>query len=608
MGQGRVVEEPFEMNVTKFLQKKYKLILAFTIPLTLSPILVFFNDSEPAKCTYVLLLMAFYWVFLPIPVCITGLIPLVMFPVMGIVSMEDVCKTFMTESVILLISAIIVSSAVERYNLHRRLALRTLLFAGSEPKRLLLSLMITAAFLSMWIMNMAVYAMLFPIVQVLVEELENKLARTTGMVNSAYEQELHKNGKVTRDENALEMSAVIEENCTGMDEQQQKTSHPGDVTRNDTKGPSRLMMCFNLGLVQALIIGGVGTLVGTFLPLVLVQNLETYYGPSAKPNFGEWMVYAIPTQIVCLALAWTWLSTFFLDLGQSILLCFSGRSNCLKKKQTVEGDIVAVLRKQYDELGAIKWSEVVVIFIFVVLIVMWLFEDPQFVTGWRSWFKPGFVKSSTFTVAVTILCFIIPNKRPSLPRCTHDIEKFEPLLDWQYVVSRVPWDIVFFAGGGVSLTVGIKESGLDLLVADKLDFLNSWDPWIVLLITTAIGALLTEFLSGPVYVGLILPIVYVTAHMKGIHPYYFAIPITQASNLSFCLPAAHPLNAMLVSFKVVTVPTMAKVGVMLNFLCLIITNISMNTFGWKFFDIDTVPAWAVIDLVNATTTVASVTV
>nr|XP_006823720.1 PREDICTED: solute carrier family 13 member 4-like [Saccoglossus kowalevskii] len=391
----------------------------------------------------------------------------------------------------------------------------------------------------------------------------------TGMVNSAYEQELHKNGKVTRDENALEMSAVIEENCTGMDEQQQKTSHPGDVTRNDTKGPSRLMMCFNLGLVQALIIGGVGTLVGTFLPLVLVQNLETYYGPSAKPNFGEWMVYAIPTQIVCLALAWTWLSTFFLDLG---------------------------------------WSEVVVIFIFVVLIVMWLFEDPQFVTGWRSWFKPGFVKSSTFTVAVTILCFIIPNKRPSLPRCTHDIEKFEPLLDWQYVVSRVPWDIVFFAGGGVSLTVGIKESGLDLLVADKLDFLNSWDPWIVLLITTAIGALLTEFLSGPVYVGLILPIVYVTAHMKGIHPYYFAIPITQASNLSFCLPAAHPLNAMLVSFKVVTVPTMAKVGVMLNFLCLIITNISMNTFGWKFFDIDTVPAWAVIDLVNATTTVASVTV
>ncbi|XP_006820434.1 Na(+)/dicarboxylate cotransporter 3-like [Saccoglossus kowalevskii] len=412
--------------------------------------------------------MAFYWMFQPIPISITGLIPLVMLPIMGIVPMEDVCLNYITESIILLISAIIVSSAVEQYNLHRRLALRTLLFAGSDPKRLLLSLMITAAFLSMWIMNMAVYAMLFPIVQVLVEELEKQSrqdhSNPTGMVNSAYEQEHHKNGKATRDENAIEMSAVIEENCTGMREQQPKNSYPGDVTRNGTNGPSHLMMCFNLGLVQALTIGGVGTLVGTYIPLVLVQNLEKYYGPSAKPNFGEWMVYAIPTQIVCLVLAWTWLPTFFLNLGQSILLCFSGRSNCLKKKQTEEGGIVDVLRKQYDELGAIKWSEIVVIFIFVVLIVMWLFEDPKFVTGWRSWFKPG----------------------------------------------RVPWDIVFLAGGGLSITVGIKKSGLDMLVADTLDVLNSLDPWIVLLITTTMGALLTEFLSGAVYMSIILPIVYVT--------------------------------------------------------------------------------------------------
>ncbi|XP_006823721.2 Na(+)/citrate cotransporter-like [Saccoglossus kowalevskii] len=566
---------------------------------------------RPAQCTYVLLLMALYWMFQPIPISITGLIPLVMFPVMGILSMEDVCLNFMTESIMLLISAIIISSAVERYNLHRRLALRTLLFAGSEPKRLLLSLMITSAFLSMWIMNMAVYAMLFPIVQVLVEELEKQSrqdhSNTAGTVNSAYEQERH--GNITRDENTIEMPVVVEEySIVTEEEQKTDSSYTSDLTKNDTKGPSHLMMCFNLGLVHALIIGGVGTLVGTYLPLALVQNLETYYGPSAKPNFGEWMVYAIPTQIICLVLAWTWLSTMFLKLGQSILLCFSGRNNCREKKQMAERGIVVVLRKQYDELGAIKWSEIVVIFMFLVLIVMWLFQDPKFVTGWTSWFKQGFVRSSTFTVAATILCFIIPSTRPSLPHCNHDIDKFKPLLDWQYVVGRVPWDIILLAGGGLSLTVGVKESGLDMLIADKLNVLNSWDPWIVLLITTTMGALLTEFLSGALYLSIILPIVYVTAHVKGIHPYYFAIPITQAANLSFCLPAAHPLNAMLVSFKVVTVPTMAKVGVMLNFLCLIITNISMNTFGWKFFGVDTVPDWAVIDHVNATTTVAAVTV
>ena len=128
---------------------------------------VFFSGLEPenpavSNTLAIGLLMAILWITGIIPLAATSLLPVVLFPLLGVMDGRDVAATYFNHVIFLFIGGFLVALAMEHWNLHKRIALRILMLTGSKPSSILLGFMLSTAFISMWISNTATAAMMSP--------------------------------------------------------------------------------------------------------------------------------------------------------------------------------------------------------------------------------------------------------------------------------------------------------------------------------------------------------------------------------------------------------------------------------------------------------------
>lgn len=131
------------------------------------------NDNELlGPATFVVVWMAVWWIIEAVNIYITALLPLVLFPLLGVSSMKEVAPNYMNHIIFLFVGGFILAFAMERWNLHKRIAFKIILSMGSSPARILLGFMLASYLLSMWIMNTATVMMLLPALIAVADQLE----------------------------------------------------------------------------------------------------------------------------------------------------------------------------------------------------------------------------------------------------------------------------------------------------------------------------------------------------------------------------------------------------------------------------------------------------
>nr|XP_046153723.1 solute carrier family 13 member 2 [Oncorhynchus gorbuscha] len=582
--------------------RNYLIILLTPLLLLPLPLLI---PTPEAKCGYAIILMALYWCTECMPLAVTALLPVVLFPMMGIMESGEVCVQYLKDSNMLFIGGLLVAIAVENWNLHKRIALRVLLVVGVRPALLMSGFMGVTAFLSMWISNTATTAMMVPIAQAVLGQLcateamqDERELQVEGKDNQAFE--LDTKAPQEEEINTKQDLVKIQQDYMYKDEERDADS-PLERRRKErelkyqllTKGMS-LSVCYSAS------IGGTATLTGTTPNLILKGQVdEIFPGNGDVINFASWFGFAFPNMIIMLILSWLWLQ--FMYMGFNMKKSFG----CGKKN---EGDkeAFAVMKEEYRKLGSMTFAEGAVLTIFVLLVVMWFTREPGFMPGWATVLfnmDGAFVTDGTVAIFMSTLFFIIPSR----PFCCGSAEEEEgeageegkrkqkapgALLNWHVVHERMPWNIILLLGGGFALASGSEASGLSQWLGESLAPLQSIPPFGISLLLCLLVGTFTECSSNTATTTLFLPILASMATAIRLHPLYVMLPCTICASLAFMLPVATPPNAIVFSYGNLKVMDMVKAGFMLNMIGILTINLGINTWGDAMFQLSTFPDWA----------------
>ncbi|KAH7956748.1 hypothetical protein HPB52_012421 [Rhipicephalus sanguineus] len=216
------------------------------------------------------------------------------------------------------------------------------------------------------------------------------------------------------------------------------------------------------------------------------------------------------------------------------------------------------------------------------MILLWFTMKPQVFPGWVEMIPNG--KSSTPAMLVTFLLFLIP-KNPRKPGG-------RAIITWREASERAQWGIVILIGGAMCLAEGCKQSGLSAMLVHYLKGLDVLPHGLTVLVLCFITSALTEVTTNMAVSSILLPVVLEMAIAIGVHPLYLAMPVTICCSFSFMLPAGAPPNAIVYEVAKLTIPEMAKLGYVMNMVCVLVEVAMIHAIGFPIFGLTTLPDWA----------------
>ncbi|NWQ64532.1 S13A2 protein, partial [Neopipo cinnamomea] len=361
---------------------------------------------QEAECGYVIIVMALFWCTEALPLAVTALLPVLLFPLMNIMDSTTVCREYLKNTNMLFVGGLLVAIAIENWHLHKRIALKVLLLTGVRPALLLMGFMVVTAFLSMWISNTATTAMMVPIAQAVLEQLHKSELGSSGA------------GQVSENVNkAFELQEGSTPPVHSKEKEEKDNTHVLTIEEDRKKnealvGEKHLKLCkgMSLCICYSSSIGGIATLTGTTPNLVLQGQINDLYPDNGGViNFASWFSFAFPTMIVLLVLAWIWLQILYLGFNfKENFGCSSSPSAKAKEKEAY-----AVIREESRKLGRMKFAEIAVLILFILLVLLWFTRDPGFIPGWATVLfnkdNTRYVTDGTVAIFIAILLFIIPS-------------------------------------------------------------------------------------------------------------------------------------------------------------------------------------------------------
>ncbi|KAL4004042.1 collagen type VI alpha [Sarotherodon galilaeus] len=277
-------------KLSKALWNYHSLLLIILTPLLLLPLPLVIGTKE-AQCGFVLLLMAIYWITEVIPLSMTAMLPAILFPLCGIMSSSNVAKEYFNNFHFLLVGVVCLATSIEKWGLHRRVALRLVTLVGVNPAWLMLGFMSGCAFLSMWVQNVSAVTMVMPIVDAVLKQIVKA----------------NEEGYSGEDNPTLELDENV-------------------ATASDRDAGCRQgrMLCkaMCIGIAYSSNIGGITTLPGTSPNLIFAEHLNRVYPDCNSINFANWLLLCLPISVIMLLLTWLWL--YWIFIGSDSQEIFTG--------------------------------------------------------------------------------------------------------------------------------------------------------------------------------------------------------------------------------------------------------------------------------------------
>ncbi|MGE0755179.1 MAG: SLC13 family permease, partial [Alphaproteobacteria bacterium] len=196
--------------------------------------------------------MAIWWMTEAIPLAATALLPVLVYPLCNIVSLKDTLTPYANPIIFLFLGGFLIATAIQKTNLHLRIALTIVRFIGTKPDKVVAGFMVSSAFLSMWISNTATMLMMLPI--------------------------------------ALSVVALMR----------------SQMEKDASCPPKEFGICMLLGIAYASSVGGIGTLIGTPPNAIMSGYMQQSF--DLNIGFFEWMEVGVPMVIIMLFAMW-WLMT-----------------------------------------------------------------------------------------------------------------------------------------------------------------------------------------------------------------------------------------------------------------------------------------------------------
>jgi len=460
------------MQTQQTFLSKYKsliiLALDFVFMLVLIKILPF--SAQENRGLALLIFIGILWLTEAFNITVTSLMVPVVAIGLGLINTQKALAPFSTPIIYMFFGGFVVAAVLQIQNLDKIIANYIIRLAKGNLKLSITYLFAATTFLSMWINNTAVAAMMLPL--------------TMGMLKGINAEKNH-----------------------------------------------RLYAFVLLGMAFSASIGGIGTLVGSAPNAILASQIPV--------TFTEWLGYGFPVMVLLVP-------SMIFSLWVILRPDFSVEFNPSLEK-------VSFNRKN-----------IITLLIFIGMAIMLLFSS--LLNPWISSLLelPKKIENFDTVIALCVVIFI----------CISGV------ASWKEIQERVEWGVLVLFGGGLTLSIVMKDSGASKIMADSIvQFVQTKPLWVLCFVITAFIIFLTEFTSNTASAALIMPIVISVAQSMNLPPIALAAIIACGASCAFMLPIATPPNAIVFATGNVKQLDMAKVGLILNLFCIAIIG-SMTYFVW----------------------------
>lgn len=462
-------------------------------------------------------LVACWWITVAVPIPVTSLLPIVLFPIVGVMPVAEAAVPYANSNVFLFMGGFIIALGIERWGLHRRIALHIVRLIGTSRSRIVLGFMIASALLSMWISNTAATLMMLPI--------------GLAIISAVGELDAHR----------------------------------------DPRAHANFGAALMLGIAYAASIGGMATPIGTPPNIAFKGQYARLFPDAPEITFGHWMLLFVPLVVVFLPVIWLILVR---------VTCPVARGRLPVGREVIAEDLrkLGPIQRPEAKMLAVFLATAVLWMTRSLPIGETDYGWSGFLERWLTpageparLFHAGFIDDATVALGMASLLFLVPVGGRGPDRRLR-------LMNWQ-TAQRLPWGILLLFGGGFSIAAGFQASGLSFWCGQVFASIPIRSPILVVGCTCLLLTFMTEVTSNTATTQVMLPILAKVSQAVGLDPLMVMLPATISASCAFMLPVATPPNAIVFGSGHVEMRRMVRSGLIINFVGVVLVTATFYFFA-----------------------------